>query len=101
MKILLDTPTHKISVPDGVTVGPASIRRITTKAFFRRLTFQERKVLRLSQLDAVADLREDLQRGTFVELDSVLEQQLLDTTLIQQSRVDALLVDGTPEEIQL
>ena len=75
-----------------------SIRVITTQSFFRRLTFNERKVLRTSALDAVADLREDLQRSNFVDLDGVLEQQLLDVTLLPQTRIDELLVDGTPEE---
>ncbi len=101
MKTLLDTPTHKIEVPDGVIINPpVLIRAITVKAFFRRLTFQERKVLRLSVKDEVVDLREDLQRSEFVALDSILEQQLLDTTLLSQNRIDKLLVDGTPEETQ-
>ena len=78
---------------------PLPIRKITTKAFFRRLTPAERSVLRNSVLDTVADLREDLQRSFTVELDSILEQQLLDTTLLNQTRIDELLVDGAPEEV--
>lgn len=84
-------------VPDTTSL----IRRITTKAFFRRLNFQERKVLRNSTLETVADLREDLQRGSSVDLDDILEQQLLDTGLLDQSRIDELLGDGTPEETEL
>lgn len=99
MKLVIDTPTHTMSIPDDAIFGGAiAIRTITTQAFFRRLTFPERKVLRNSTKDAVADLREDLQRSSFVDLDGILEQQLLDTTLLQQSRIDALLVDGTNEE---
>lgn len=98
MQTILETPTHKIEIPDGAVLGSPIIRTITTKAFFRRLTFQERKVLRTSTLDAVADLREDLQRGDFVDLDGILEQQLIDTNLLSQSRIDELLADGTPEE---
>ena len=75
------------------------IRKITTQAFFRRMTKNERAVLRSSVLDEVADLREDLQRSTTVDLDGTIEQQLLDTTLVTQPRIDQLLVDGTPEEI--
>lgn len=74
------------------------VKKITTKAFYRRLTFQERKVLRISTLDEVIDLREDLQRGRFVKLDANLEQQLLDTALLSQTRIDELLVAGTRDE---
>ena len=98
MKFLLDTPTHKIAVPDDAVVGSPLARTITAKAFFRRLTFQERKILRLSPNDRVVDLREDLQRGTHVDLDGTIEQQLLDTGLLSQSRIDELLIDGVIEE---
>jgi hypothetical protein len=97
MKLILDTPTHKIEIPDGATVRQLTIRRITTKAFFRRLKFGERKVLRNSTLDAVVDLREDLQRSLYIDLDDVLSR-LLDTGLLDQSRIDELLVDGTAAE---
>lgn len=74
------------------------IRIITTQAFFRRLTKNERSVLRASVLDEVADLREDLQRSDTIDLDDILEQQLIDTTLISQIRIDELLADGTEIE---
>ncbi len=77
------------------------VYKITCKAFYRRLTFQERKVLRNSTMDEVIDLREDLMQGRFVELDSILEQQLLDTGLLSQSRIDELLVEPIRRETQL
>lgn len=101
MKLILDTPTHKIEIPDGATIGPPKFRRIATKAFFRRLKFAERKVLRDSTADTVVDLREDLQRSTTVDLDGILRQQLLDTTLLSPARIAQLLVDGSSEEVLL
>ena len=100
MQTIFETPTHKVEIADGASVMKVleAIRIITVKAFFRRLTFQERKILRLSAADTVVDLREDLQRSTHVDLDDTIEQQLLDTTLLSQSRIDALLIDGTAEE---
>jgi len=84
---------------DNRVVAPSIIRVITTQAFFRRMTKAERTVLRNSILEPVADLREDLQRSFTVELDAFLEQQLLDTGLLNQSRIDELLVNGTVEEV--
>lgn len=75
------------------------IRTITMQAFFRRLTKNERSVLRASTLDEVADLREDLQRSVTVDLDGTIEQQLLDTTLLSQTRISQLLIDGEEHEI--
>jgi hypothetical protein len=43
------------------------------------------------------DLREDLQRSLYIDLDDVLSR-LLDTGLLDQSRIDELLVDGTAAE---
>ncbi len=97
-KLILDTPTHQIRVPDDAVIGQAPIRVITTQAFFRRMTPAERKVLRTSAIDEVKDLREDLQRSAAVDLDGTIEQQLLDTTLVSQARIDELLVDGVQAE---
>ena len=77
---------------------PPPIRTITTQAFFRRMTKLERKTLRTSIDDEVADLREDLQRSRIVDLDGVIEQQLVDTGLLDQTRIDELLFDGNEGE---
>ncbi len=69
----------------------SKVTEITVKAFFKRLSFVERKVLRNSTMDEVIDLREDLQRDRVVKLDAELEQQLLDTGLWTQERIDELL----------
>ena len=97
-KIILNTPTHQIRIPDEATTGPSPIRVITTQSWYRRLTKPERVALRTSVLDEVADLREDLQRSRTVNLDGTLEQQLQDTGVIPQARIDELLVDGTEAE---
>lgn len=92
---LLDTKTHIIEVPEGAIVNPhIPIRIITTQAFFRRMTSSERAVIRDSLKDSVADLRDDLQRSDLVDLDGILRQQLIDTTVLSTLRIDELLVDG-------
>lgn len=75
------------------------IRVITTQAFYRRLTVNERNALRTGTTDVIADMREDLLRSTFVNLDGAIEAQLLSVGT-QQPRVDALLVNGTEAETQ-
>lgn len=80
------------------SIPKTPIRTITTQAFFRRLTKNERAVLRSSALNEVADLREDLQRSVTVDLDGTIEQQLTATELLTQTRIDTLLADGTVEE---
>lgn len=94
--IILDTPTHQIRTADGATVGPAVIRRITTQAFFRRLSSSERATLRNQTADAIVDIREDLQRGSTVNLDRV--GQRMTNAGLSAARVAAITVDGTSEE---
>lgn len=67
MQLILDTPTHKIEIPDGATVTTVN-RLISTKDFYRRLTQSERVQLRTSMQDDVADLRDDLTREVMVDL---------------------------------
>lgn len=73
-------------------------RTITTQAFFRRFTRAERAQLRKSVRDEVADLRDDLERGSSVRLDENLRQRLLDMSLLTDVRVDELMADGTEAE---
>lgn len=80
----------------GFNVSP--IRVITLRAFYRRLTRPERKILRESTDDAVADLREDLMRSTKVDLDDAVFVGLLNETPLSPARIAALLVDGTRSE---
>ncbi len=99
MKILLDTPTHRIEVPDDAIIhNTLVIRIITTQAFYRRLTPSERTLLRRSQQETVADLREDLQLGRVVYLDEIIRDQLIATDLFSSERIDELLVDGVEDE---
>ena len=85
---------------DGrASISLLPIRKITTQAFFRRLSFPERKTLRNSTKDTVIDLREDLQRSPTVDLDGTIERQLLDTALLSPDRIAVLLADGTTEEM--
>lgn len=86
---------------DGTFSPPApepSIRIIRRKAFFRRLSTNERKILRESTDDAVIDVREFLMMENFVNLDDSDLAADLATAGMNQTRIDALLVDGTFEE---
>ena len=98
-QIILDTPTHQIRTADGATIGQGSIRKITTQAFYRRLTVTERNALRTGTTDEIADMRDDLQRSPFLDLDGAIEAQLLSVG-VNQTRVDQLLVDGTQAETE-
>lgn len=69
----------------------ASTVSISVKNFFRLMTPTERRMLRRSNTDEVLDLIEDLQRSPEVVLDAVLEQQILDTGIFTQDRIDELL----------
>ena len=90
----------QVRFPEGAdfSIIVASIRKITTQAFFRRMNPAERNAIRTNSSDPVQDLREDLQRSLIVNLDGVIEQQLIDTGGFTQTRIDELLVDGTEEE---
>lgn len=94
--IIFDTPTHQIRTADGVTIGPAAIRRITTQAFFRRLNSSERAALRNNPAEAIIDIREDLQRSDMVNLDRV--GQRMTNAGLSAARVTAITIDGTSEE---
>jgi len=73
------------------------IRKITAQAFYRRLTTTERSLLRLGTSTEISDMRDDLQRSPFLNLDGAIEAQLL-AVGTSQTRTDELLVDGTSEE---
>ena len=73
------------------------IRKITAQAFYRRLTITERGLLRDGTTDEIKDMRDDLQRSPFLNLDGAIEAQLL-AVGTSQPRTDELLVDGTEEE---
>ena len=83
------------------TWGPGfvePIRKITTQAFYRRMTPAERNAVRTNMSDPVQDLREDLQRSPVVDLDGAIEAQLQATGGFTQTRIDELLIDGTEAE---
>ena len=83
--------------PDDTAVEP--IRKITTQAFYRRLEVGERNALRNGTTDEIEDMRNDLARSPFLDLDGAIEAQLLSVGT-NQTRVDELLVDGTDAETE-
>lgn len=85
---------HRFS---SVKIPSKGIRKITTQAFYRRMTQGERTSMRAAS-PVVADLREDLARSSLVNLDGSIESQLQSVSVFNQTRIDALLDDGTLEE---
>ncbi len=94
---LLDTKTHTIVVPDDAVISHPPIRKITTQAFYRRLTTAERNALRSNQGN-IADLRDDLGRSNTVDLDGIIQEQLADVGLFNPDRIAELLVSGSVVE---
>ena len=98
MKTIMDNGTHKIEVLGTAVVNPKNfLRSISTQAFFRRLTPQERAALR-GNSNAVRDAKEDLDRGDIVELDDTVRQSLTDSGLFTPERVEELMVKGEAHE---
>ena len=101
LQTILETPTHKIEVHASGTVNPKNyLRSISTQAFFRRLTPQERASLR-GNSNVVRDLKDDLDRGDVVELDDVVRQALEDSGLFTPARIDELMIKGEGHEGKL
>lgn len=79
-----------------------SIRIITTRAFMQRFTLAERADFRSSANDVVADIKEDLQLASYVDLDNADVSGAIDAlvslTLLEASRKTVLLADGTTQE---
>ena len=101
LQTLLETPTHKVEVPANAIINPKNfLPCISTQAFFRRLTPQERAALRGNSM-AVRDLKEDLDRGNVVELDEVVHQALTDSGLFTPERVEELMLKGESHEGKL
>lgn len=103
MKTILNTPTHKIMVPNDAVVTPVTIRKITKRAFMQRFTQAERIAVRNSTDDIVIDIYEDLKIAEFVDLDLDVTSQglayLESIGILESGRVDELLADGTFEEL--
>ncbi len=89
----------RVSFHRTVTPSPTEqvIRKITSQAFYRRLTVTERDSLRTGTTDEIKDMRDDLQRSPFLNLDGAIESQL-QAIGVAQTRIDELLVNGTQEE---
>jgi len=101
LQTLMETPTHKIEVPANAIINPKNfLPKISTQAFFRRLTPQERQSLRGNGA-AIRDLKEDLDRGDLVELDDTVRQSLTDSGLFTPERVDELMILGESTEGKL
>ncbi len=101
LQTLLDTPTHKIQVPASAVINPKNyLRRISTQAFFRRLTPPERAALR-GNSPAVRDAKEDLDRANVVELDDTVRTLLADSGLFTSARIAELMIKGEAAEGKL
>lgn len=77
---------------------PPPIRVITVKAFYRRMTQVERTTLRGTADENINDLREDLQRASYVNLDDPELLTMLQATPLSAPRIAALLANGTKAE---
>ncbi len=101
LQTVFESPTHKIEVHASGIINPKNhLQAISTQAFFRRLTPQERQALR-GNSQAVRDAKEDLDRGDVVELDEVVRTLLTDSGLFTPERVDELLLLGEAHEGKL
>jgi hypothetical protein len=97
----METPTHKIEVPAEAIINPKNhLLKISSQAFFRRLTSQERAALRGSATQ-VRDLKEDLDRANLIELDDVLRTLLTDSGLFTPERIEELMIKGEGHEGRL
>jgi len=93
-----------VRLPPGVpdlTTTVAPIRRITVRAFYRRMTTGERAQVRASNQSDTADFRDDLTRSRDVELDDAHFLELLTGAGFDEVRQAELRVDGTKEETEL
>lgn len=100
-KVIFDNGTHKIEVAADAVINPTNyLTQISTQAFFRRLTKQERAALR-GTTNSVRDLKEDVERGDVVELDEPLRQAIADSGLFTQERIEELLLKGESHEGRL
>lgn len=68
MITIIETDSHKIEAA-GTIGGPAPIRIITVGSFKRRFGSDVRKLIRESAIDAILDLKEDLDLALYVDLD--------------------------------
>ena len=98
LQTIMESPTHKAETDASGTINAINhLRRISTQAFFRRLTPQERASLR-GNSNVIRDLKDDLDRGDVVELDDVVRQALEDSGLFTPERLDELMVLGESAE---
>ena len=79
-----------------------AILKITKRAFMKRFTLTERIAIRNSVDDVIIDVYEDLKLASYVELDtqdvSDALNYMVSVGILESSRVDEMLVDGTSEE---
>ncbi len=101
LKTIMETPTHKVEIAADSIINPKNfLAKISTQAFFRRLSAPERAQLRGST-NVVRDLKEDLDRGNVVELDEVTRLGLIESGLFSAERVGELMVLGEAHEGRL
>jgi hypothetical protein len=76
--------------------------KITKRAFMKRFTLAERISIRNSTDDVIIDVYEDLKLASYVELDTQDVSDALiymvSVGILESSRVDEMLVDGTELE---
>jgi len=70
MITVIETDSHKIEVV-GTIAGPAPVRIITVGSFKRRFGADVRKLIRESAIDAIIDMREDMDLALYVDLDDL------------------------------
>ncbi len=79
-----------------------TILKITKRAFMKRFTLDERIAIRNSTDDVIIDVYEDLKLASYVELDtqdvSDALNYMVSVGILESSRVDEMLVDGTELE---
>lgn len=98
LQTVSETATHKVEVAASGTINPKHfLLTISTQAFFRRLTKPERAQLRGSS-QGVRDAKEDLDRGSVVQLDESVRQLLVDSGIFSDTRIDELMVRGEGHE---
>lgn len=86
---------------ESVEIAPLRIRSITPRAFFRRLSVNERSLLRARATDAIADIADDLAKAPMIHMDDPYFITQLTDAGMNQARRDILLADGTAEETRL
>lgn len=98
MIILLDTPTHKIEIPDGSTTSAPPVRVISTDSFIDRIPLTAyNTIANHANADAKAFMSALNSRDT-IDLDNdktiYYIDRMVTATLITQAEADVILADG-------